>query len=93
MATLAPKINELVASKKQVMELTHSSPLDEAAIRAQVQSASIIVADLAVERAKIAQQIRQILTAEQVAELQKLHEQRSDRMNSRLDRMAKFLEF
>ena len=64
-----PKMQEFAADRRELQKLIHAEKVDEAAIRAQVDKIAKVGADLAVERAHIAQEIRPLLTPEQIEKL------------------------
>ena len=66
---------------QQVAQLVHAETIDEAAIRAAVIDSAQLDADMAVERARLVQQIRSILTPEQ-------REQADELMQEHLATMA-----
>lgn len=63
---IQPLRKELVAERRALRTLIQSETFDEAAIRAQSAKVATTEADMAVERAKMAQQIRAVLTPEQI---------------------------
>lgn len=65
-----PKMQEFAAAQRELRKLIHAEKVDEAAIRAQVDKLAKLGADLAVERARVAQEIRPLLTTEQIKRLQ-----------------------
>lgn len=73
-------------AQKAVAQQIHAEVLDETAIRQASEAAGTVEADLAVERAKLLQDLRKILTAEQLAELETLREQRGERREHRGER-------
>ena len=67
----------------------HAETVDETAIRAQVQKLAKIGADLAVERAHVAHDIRVLLTPDQIRKLGEMHEDVNARLDQFIDRVAK----
>ncbi len=61
-----PLVNRFVAEKRALRGLMQSGTVDEAAIRAQAARVAAVGADLAVERARITQNARAVLTPEQI---------------------------
>ena len=89
--TMRPLADKLVTERRALQDLIHAEKLDEAAIRAQAGKVAAIEADLAVERAKIGQELRPTLTSEQ---LQKLHELKAEfrgRVDEARERIGKRL--
>ncbi len=66
----------LFDARRALQEQIHTASFDEAAIRQAAGALAALEADMAVERARQAQKMRQILTPEQLAELE---EMRGDR--------------
>lgn len=78
-----PLIQQFVQERRALTDLVTATPVNEAAIRAQVAKVAAVGADLAVKHAHIAEQIRPILTPEQI---QKLRDMRID-VESHIDAM------
>lgn len=68
---------------KSLMEQSRADVLDEAAIRQTAQELGLAQADLAITRARMHQEIRQVLTPEQQAQLDEMHQRRQERMQER----------
>lgn len=66
-------------AKRAVAEQIHAEVFDEIAIRQATESAASVEADLAVARAQLFHELRKILNAEQLAELESLRESRRER--------------
>lgn len=64
--TAQPLVKQLIAERRALWDLIHAESVDETAIRAQVEKAAKVDADLAVQRASIAHEIRDVLTTEQI---------------------------
>jgi Spy/CpxP family protein refolding chaperone len=80
-SAVEPLRQQLRESHQQVAQLVHAEAIDEAAIRAAVIDSAQLDADMAVERARLVQQIRSILTPEQ-------REQADELMQEHLATMA-----
>lgn len=74
---------ELREARIALMQAIHAETLDEGAIRAASQRVSTLEEDQAVERALIFQEVRKILTAEQLEELQSMRQERRERRQGR----------
>jgi Spy/CpxP family protein refolding chaperone len=77
---------ELRDAHRKVMELTHAETLDENAIRQAVEDAAVLQADMAVDGARMFQQLRGVLTDEQ---RQQLDEIRAEQLEWRENRMQR----
>lgn len=77
---------QLREAHRQIMDLTHADTLDETAIRQAIADAAVLRADMAVDGARMFQQMRTVLTEEQ---LQKLGEMRT-KMRERMDEQREF---
>ena len=69
----------LFEARRALGEQIHADSFDEAAIRQAAAAVAALEADMAVERARGAQQLRQILTPEQLAELEQMRDERGER--------------
>jgi protein CpxP len=78
-----PLMDKLVAERRAVRALIQADTLDEAAIRAQSAHVAAVEADLAVNRALVAQKIRAVLTPDQIQKFKALQDQRDHRMDDR----------
>lgn len=70
-------------ARRALAEQIHAESFDEAAIRAAADVVASLEADAAVERARQAQKLRQILTPEQYAELEQMRGERRQRFGRR----------
>ena len=68
--TLRPLVSQFRAQRQELRRLTYATPVDDAAIRAQAANVSSIGADLAVQRAHMIQDVRSLLTPQQIQEQQ-----------------------
>ncbi len=85
---IKPIISRLMDEKRQMRTLIRSGSADEAAIRAQAAKVASVEADLAVQRAQMAKELRAVLTPEQIEKfkaLQKERDERLDRSRKRID--------
>ena len=87
--TFEPLFRSFASERRALGDLMHAETVDEAAIRAQVQKLAKIGADLAVERAHVAHDIRILLTPEQIRKLAEMHENVNARLDQFIDRIAK----
>lgn len=89
--TMKPLVEQLMTERRALQDLIHAEKLDEAAIRAQAAKVAAVEGDLAVERAKVGQELRPTLTAEQIAKLQDLKREFRGRMDGMRERIGKRL--
>ena len=82
----APLRKEMVSGRRELRKLIQSDKLDEAAIREQVKKIAATDGDLAVRRAKMSQEVRAILTPEQIQKFRALQEKRDRRIDGRMNR-------
>ncbi|MBT1073463.1 Spy/CpxP family protein refolding chaperone [Pelotalea chapellei] len=78
-----PLFKQMKTERLALRSLVQADTIDEAAIRAQSAKVAAIQADLAVQRARVHQEIRAILTPEQIAKAKELQAQRDKRMENR----------
>jgi Spy/CpxP family protein refolding chaperone len=89
--TLKPLVQQYMAQRQQLRKLIHAGSVDEAVIRAQVAQVSTTEADLTVQRAHLIQDIRNVLTQEQI---QKLSQTDDDVVSAKIDRfLSRFSRF
>jgi len=79
----APLMKQLKVERRSLRVLIQADTIDEAAIRAQSAKVAAVEADLAVQRAHVAQQMRAILTPEQVQTFKALQAKRDSRMDGK----------
>lgn len=65
-------LENLGAERRELATAIHADPLDESAIRDAASQVARVEADMAVQRARIFSEIRQILTPEQVEKAEEL---------------------
>lgn len=70
--TVKPIKQQLVLERRALRKAIHTTPVNEAAIRAQSARVAQIQADLAVKRAFIAERVQAVLTPDQVAKLKEM---------------------
>jgi len=75
-SAVEPLRKQVREGHEQVAQLVHAGAIDEAAIRAAVIDAAQIDAELAVERARLVQEIRSVLTPEQREQADELMQER-----------------
>lgn len=84
-----PLMKLLKTERRALRELIQADVIDEAAIRAQSSKVAAVEADLAVQRAHVAQQVRAILTPEQVQKFKAIQAKRNSRMDEMPSRGSK----
>ncbi len=85
-AQFLPLLKQFMAERRALRALIQADALDEAAIRAQSVKVAAIQADLAVQRARVGQEVRKLLTPEQTLKLKEFQagmDGKRDRMLSR----------
>jgi periplasmic protein CpxP/Spy len=82
----APLRKEMMSGRRALRNLIQSDKPDEAAIREQVKKNASMDGDLAVRRAKMFQEVRSVLTPEQIQKFQALQEKRDRRIDGRMNR-------
>jgi periplasmic protein CpxP/Spy len=84
-----PLMKQLKTEHRSLRTLIQADAVDDAAIRAQSAKVAAVEADLAVQRAHVGQQVRAILTPEQVQRFKELQADRDSRMDDRRGRHNK----
>lgn len=87
--TVEPIIKQLVAERRALRGAMHAETIDEKAIRIQAAKVAGVEADLAVQRAYVAHEIRAVLTDEQIEKLGEMREDADARIDHFIDRVAK----
>jgi Spy/CpxP family protein refolding chaperone len=77
----APLRKEMVSGRRALRNLIQSDKPDEAAIREQVRKIAATGGDLAVRWAKVSQEVRTVLTPEQIQKFRALQEKRDRRID------------
>jgi protein CpxP len=78
-----PLMKQMHTERRALRTLIQADAIDETAIRAQSAKIAVVEADLAVQRARIAREVRAILTPEQIAKEKELQAQRDSKMEER----------
>ncbi|MFI4955394.1 MAG: Spy/CpxP family protein refolding chaperone [Gammaproteobacteria bacterium] len=78
---LKPIFSKLINEKREMRTLIQSGSADEAAIRAQAAKVASVEADLAVQRAQIAKQLRAILTPEQIEKFKIIQKEKDSKFD------------
>jgi protein CpxP len=86
---IAPLHKEMVSERRELRNLIQADKPDEAAIREQVKKIAATGGDLAVRRAKMAQEVRAVLTPEQIEKFRALQEKRDRRIDRMMSRGEK----
>jgi periplasmic protein CpxP/Spy len=74
-----PLIQQMMTERRALRSLVQADTIDEAAIRAQSAKVAAIQADLAVQRAHTGQDIRALLTPDQILKFKTLQAKRDNR--------------
>jgi len=74
-----PLMKQLKSERHVLRNLVQADTIDEAAIRAQVAKMGTLQADMAVQHAKLAQEIRTILSPEQIQKFKEIQAARESR--------------
>ena len=82
----APLRKEMVSGRRTLRNMIQSDKPDEAAIREQVKKIAATGGDLAVRRAKMSQEVRTVLTPEQIQKFRALQEKRDRRIDGMMRR-------
>ncbi len=83
-----PLIQDYVAERRALRDAVRSSPVNEDAIRAKSATIAGQQSDLAVELAYISQEIRNVLTPEQIEKVDTLLDERDICVDNILDRIG-----
>ena len=83
---IAPLRKEMASERRELRNLTQADKTDEAAIREQARKIAATGGDLAVRRAKMAQEVRAVLTPEQIRKFRALQEKRDRRSDGMMGR-------
>ena len=89
--SMSKLVRQFVADQLALRETTHADKVDESAIRAQAAKLTGIVADLAVQRARVARELRGVLTAEQLKNFRDKPQELHGSIDSFLDEVGKRL--
>jgi len=83
---IAPLRKEMVSGRRELRNLIQSDKPDEAAIQEQVRKIAATGGNLAVRWAKVAQEVRTVLTPEQIQKFRALQEKRDRRIDGMMNR-------
>lgn len=83
---IAPLRNEMVSERRELRNLILSDKPDEAVLREQAKKIAATSGDLAVRRAKMFQEVRTVLTPEQLKKFRALQEKRDRRIDRMMNR-------
>ena len=83
---IAPLRNEMVSDRRELRNLIQSEKPDEAGIREQVKKIAATGGNLAVRRAKMSQEVRTVLTPEQIRKFRTWQEKRDRRIDRMMNR-------
>jgi len=86
--TAGPLIQEVVTERRALRDAIRAETIDETAIRAQAAKVASLEADLAVQRAHVAHDIRAVLTPEQLQKLKDMQINVDARVDGFLHRIA-----
>jgi Spy/CpxP family protein refolding chaperone len=84
---IQPLVAQYVQERRALRKAIHTSPVNEAAIRAQSTRVAQLEADLAVKRAHVSERIRAVLTPQQVEKLKELAGDIDARVDNMLERI------
>jgi protein CpxP len=83
-----PIRQQLITERRALRALVQAQTVDEAAIRAQSAKVGALEADMAVQRAHTAHELRAVLTPEQVEKFKALQKKRDLKLDRMLSRVA-----
>jgi len=83
---IAPLRRKMASERRELRNLTQAETTDEAAIREQAKMIAATSGDLAVRRARMAKEVRAMLTPEQSRKFQVLQEKRDQRIDGMMRR-------
>jgi protein CpxP len=86
--TVGPLVTEVVTERRGLRDTIRAQTIDETAVRAQAAKVATLEADLAVQRAHIAHDIRAVLTPEQIQKLRDMQIDTDSRIDGLLQRIA-----
>ena len=82
-------LKQLVSERRALRDKIRAEQVDESGIRAQSAKVAVVEADLAVQRAHIAHDLRAVLTPEQMKKLHDMQVDVDSRIDDLLSRFAK----
>jgi len=86
--TLEPLVKEVVTERRALRDTIRAQTIDETAIRAEAAKVASLEADLAVQRAHVAHDIRAVLTPEQIQKLKDMQLDADARFDGFLQHIA-----
>jgi Spy/CpxP family protein refolding chaperone len=86
--TVGPLVKEVVTERRALRDTIRAQTVDETAILAQAAKVASLEADLAVQRAHVAHDIRAVLTPEQLHKLKDMQIDADARFDGLLQRIA-----
>jgi len=86
--TLGPLVKEVVTERRALRDAIRAQTIDETAIRAEAAKVASLEADLAVQRAHVAHDIRAVLTPEQIQKLKDMQLDADARFDGFLQHIA-----
>jgi len=86
--TVGPLVKEVVTERRALRDVVRAQTVDEIAIRAQAAKVASLEADLAVQRAHVAHDIRAVLRPEQLRKLSQMQVDADARLDGWLQRFA-----
>ena len=89
--TVQPLVQQMITERRALRDTIHAQTFDESAIRAQAAKVASLQADLAVQRAHMSQDIRAVLTPEQIQKLNDMKTKADARFDGFRHHVAKSL--
>ena len=86
--TVGPLIKQVVTERRALRDTIRAETIDETAVRAQAAKVASLEADLAVQRAHVAHEIRAVLTPGQLQKLKDMQTDADARIDGFLHRIA-----
>jgi Spy/CpxP family protein refolding chaperone len=86
---VGPIVREVVTERRTLRDAIRAETINEPAIRAQAAKVASLEADLALQRAHVAHEIRAVLTPEQLQKLKAMQVNADTRIDGLFDRIAK----
>jgi protein CpxP len=86
--TVGPLVKEVVTERRALRDTIRAQTIDETAIRAEAAKVASLEADLAVQRAHVAHDIRAVLTPEQIQKLKDMRMDADARVDGLLQHIA-----
>ena len=85
---IQPLRKQLILERRALRDLMQSDPLDESAIRSQAETIARLQTEMAVQRARVYNEVRQILTPEQIQKFLELQKARDLKIDGFLSRVS-----